>query len=125
MELSLGFSILSIPNAILLGVVVAIVDIMPILGTGAILIPWSIIGFVLGNTKIGVGMLIMYLIITAVRQALEPRVVGQQIGLHPVVTLICMFVGVQLLGIIGLFMFPIIVTILKKMNDEGTIHLFK
>ncbi len=124
-ELSLGFSILNIPNAILLGVVVAIVDIMPILGTGAILIPWSIIGFVLGNTKIGIGMLIMYLIITAVRQALEPRVVGQQIGLHPVVTLICMFVGVQLLGILGLFMFPIIVTILKKMNDEGTIHLFK
>lgn len=124
-ELSIGFSILNIPNAIVLGVVVAIVDIMPILGTGAILIPWSIIGFVLGNTKIGIGMLILYLIITAVRQALEPRVVGQQIGLHPVVTLICMFVGAQLLGILGLFLLPILVTILKKMNDEGTIHIFK
>lgn len=124
-ELSIGFSILDIPNAIVLAVVVAIVDIMPILGTGAILIPWSIIGFVLGSTKIGIGMLILYLIITTVRQSLEPKVVGQQIGLHPVVTLICMFVGAQMLGILGLFLFPVLVTILKKMNDEGTIHLFK
>ena len=124
-ELSIGFSILNIPNAMLLGAVVAIVDVMPILGTGAILIPWSIIGFILGNTKIGIGMIILYLIITAVRQALEPKIVGQQIGLHPVVTLICMFLGVRLLGIVGLFLFPFVATMIKKMNDEGTIHLFK
>lgn len=98
---------------------------MPILGTGAVLIPWVILSFAFGNTSFAIGMLILYLVITVVRQTLEPRIVGDQIGLHPVVTLICMFIGTSLFGVLGLFLFPITATILKKMNDEGAIHLFK
>ncbi|MDF2588702.1 MAG: putative rane protein [Anaerocolumna sp.] len=124
-ELAVGFLILKVPNAILLGAIVAIVDILPILGTGAVLLPWAIIAFIFGKTTFGIGMLVLYIIITAVRQTLEPKIVGQQIGLHPVVTLICIFVGAQLLGVIGIFLLPVTATILKKMNDEGTIHLFK
>lgn len=124
-ELSIGFSLLNIPNPILLGAIVAIVDILPILGTGAVLLPWAIIALALNWTELGLGILVLYIIITVVRQTLEPRVIGQQIGLHPVVTLICIFVGAQFLGVVGLFMLPITATILKKMNDEGTIHLFK
>ena len=124
-ELSTGFWILGIPNPFLIGLLVAIVDVMPILGTGAVLIPWAIIALVIGNTKVGIGMLILYVIITAVRQAIEPKIVGQQIGLHPLVTLILMYVGAQLMGILGLMLLPIIATILVKMNKDGTIHLFK
>lgn len=123
-ELSIGFSVLGISNPFLVAFLVAVVDIMPILGTGAVLIPWAIIGFIFGDTTLGIGMLVLYIVITVVRQTLEPKVVGQQIGLHPIVTLMCMFVGAQLFGIIGLFLLPITATILKKMNDEGTIHLF-
>lgn len=125
LELSTGFFILGIPNPFLFGLLVAIVDIMPILGTGAVLIPWAVISLVIGNTKVGIGMLLLYVIITAVRQAIEPKIVGQQIGLHPLVTLILMYVGAQLMGILGLMLLPIIATILVKMNKEGTIHLFK
>ncbi len=124
-ELSAGFWILGIPNPFLIGLLVAIVDVMPILGTGAVLIPWAIIALVIGNTKVGFGMLILYVIITAVRQTIEPKIVGQQIGLHPLVTLILMYVGAQLMGILGLMLLPIIATILVKMNKDGTIHLFK
>lgn len=124
-ELSLGFWILKIPNAFLLGALVAIIDVLPILGTGAVLLPWSIIAFVLGNTKVGIGMLLLYLIVTAIRQTIEPKIVGQQIGLHPILTLLLMFVGAQLMGVLGLLLLPIIATIIKKLNDEGTIHLFK
>lgn len=124
-ELSLGFWILGIPNPILFGGLIAIIDVMPILGTGAVLLPWSIIALVMGNTKIGIGMLIVYIVITAVRQTIEPRIVGQQIGLHPIVTLILMYVGAQLMGVLGLLILPIIATILVKLNEEGTIHLFK
>lgn len=124
-ELSIGFFIIGIPNAVLLGLLVAIVDIMPILGTGAILLPWSIISFALGNFKIGIGMLVLYIVITVVRQTIEPRIVGQQIGLHPIVTLILMFVGAQLMGVLGLLLLPIIATLLVKLNKEGTIHIFK
>ncbi len=124
-ELSIGFWIIGIPNPFLFGLLVAIVDVMPILGTGAVLIPWAIIAFIIGNTKVGFGILILYIIITAVRQTIEPKIVGQQIGLHPLVTLILMYVGVQLMGVLGLMLLPIIATILVKMNNDGTIHLFK
>lgn len=124
-ELSIGFLIIGIPNAILFGLLVAIVDIMPILGTGAVLLPWSIIAFALGNLRVGIGMLILYIVITAVRQTIEPRILGKQIGLHPIVTLILMFVGAQLMGVLGLLLLPIIATLLVKLNEEGTIHIFK
>ena len=125
LELSLGFLILGIPNPLLLAGLIALIDIMPILGTGAVLLPWSIISFILGNTKIGIGILLLYIIITAVRQTIEPKIVGQQIGLHPILTLILMYVGAQLMGVLGLLILPIIATILVKLNKDGTIHLFK
>lgn len=124
-ELSLGFWILGIPTPFLFGLLVAIIDIMPILGTGAILLPWSVIAFIMGNTKIGMGMLILYIIITVVRQVIEPKIVGQQIGLYPIVTLVLMYVGAQLMGVLGLLILPIMATILIKLNKEGSIHLFK
>lgn len=124
-ELSLGFWIMGIPTPYLFGGLVAIIDIMPILGTGAVIIPWSIIAFILGNTKIGAGMLILYITITVVRQVIEPKIVGQQIGLHPIVTLILMYVGAQLMGLLGLLTLPILATILVKLDSEGSIYLFR
>ena len=125
LELSLGFWILGIPNPFLFGVLIAIIDVMPILGTGAVLLPWAIISLVIGNTKVGIGMLLLYVIITAVRQTIEPRIVGQQIGLHPILTLILMYVGAQLMGVLGLLILPIIATIIVKLNEDGSIHFYK
>ncbi len=125
MELSIGFLILGIPNPFLYGALIAIVDVLPILGTGAVLIPWASVALILGNAKLGIGMFILYIIITAVRQAIEPKIVGQQIGLHPIITLILMYVGAQLMGVLGLLLLPVIATIIKTLNDEGTIHVFK
>lgn len=124
-ELSIGFSLLGVKTPLLIGFIVAVVDILPILGSGSVLIPWAIISFVFHRTAFGIGMLVVYAVITVIRQILEPKVVGNQIGLHPVITLICMFVGAQLMGVLGLFLLPISATIIKKMNDDGAIHLFK
>lgn len=124
-ELAIGFLILGVPNSFLWAAVISLVDLLPILGTGAVLIPWVVLAFLFKKTSFAIGMLILYIVITIVRQTLEPRVVGQQIGLHPLVTLICMFVGAQLLGVLGLLLLPIAATIIKKMNDEGTIRIFK
>ena len=124
-ELCIGLLILRIPHPILLAMLIAIVDVLPVLGTGTVVIPWAVVCLVLGNLPLGIGLLVLYAIITVVRQLLEPKVVGQQIGLHPLITLICMFVGAQLFGVIGLFGLPIAATIIKNLNDTGTIHLFK
>lgn len=125
LELSIGFWILGIPNPFLFGAMIAVIDVLPILGTGAVLLPWAVIALILGNTKLGIGMFILYIIITAVRQTIEPKIVGQQIGLHPIITLILMYVGAQLMGVLGLLLLPVIATIIKTLNDEGTIHLLK
>ena len=80
---------------------------------------------ILGNTFLGVGILVLYLVITVVRQTLEPKIIGSQVGLHPIVTLLCIYAGAQLIGVVGIFAFPVIATVIKKLNDEGTIHVIR
>ena len=124
-ELSVGFTVLGVKSSVLVGAVVAIIDILPVLGTGAVLIPWSLLSLILGDYKMFIGLGIMYIVITVVRNILEPRFVSEQIGLNPLVTLFFMFLGLQSVGVLGMFAFPIIVMVLKKLQDAGYIRLWK
>lgn len=124
-ELALGLSILGVRNSILLALVIGLLDALPVIGTGTVMVPWIIYQMITGKTSLAIGLLILYVIIFVVRQFLEPTVVGDSIGLHPIVILICLFVGVRLFGLIGLFLFPIAITILKKLNDDKVISIFK
>ena len=89
------------------------------------MIPWTIITAIMGSHGLALGLLVVYLVITVVRNIIEPKIVGSQIGLHPVVTLVSMFVGAQLLGVLGLFGFPIGLSLLRYLNETGSIRLFK
>lgn len=124
-ELSIGLSILGIEDAIVIAVLIAILDILPAIGTGGILIPWAIIELIRGNIYVAVGLLIIYIIVLIVRNILEPKIVGQQIGLHPILMLICIFIGVKLFGFLGLFILPIMAIIIKSLNDSGKINIYK
>lgn len=124
-ELFIGFSILGINKAIILAAIIAVIDILPILGTGGVLIPWSVYLVLSGNYTLAAGMIILYLIILVVRQVIEPKIVGSQVGLHPVLTLASMFVGLHFFGILGMFGFPITLSFIKNLNDRGVIHIFK
>ncbi len=118
-ELSLGFFILRLPYPALFGIIVAIVDILPVLGTGLILLPWGVICLMMGKFFLGVGLLLLYIFITIIRNIVEPKLVGEQIGLHPLLTLISMFLGLQLFGLLGLFLFPVTLSIIVQFwNDE-------
>jgi sporulation integral membrane protein YtvI len=118
-ELAIGLSLMHVKGSVPLALLIGIVDILPILGVGTVLIPWSIIMFILGNSAMGAGLLVLYVIITAVRQSLEPHVVGNQIGLYPLVTLLCMFVGLELFGFWGLFLLPVGATIAMHIYREN------
>lgn len=124
-ELSIGFFIVGIDNAIPLAAMIAVIDILPVLGTGTVMIPWFIIEFIRGNISLGIALFIIYIIITVIRNILEPKLVGDQIGLHPLVTLVCIFVGLRLAGFAGMFGLPIAVTIIKSLHDQGKILFFK
>lgn len=124
-ELSIGLSVIGISNAILIALTIALFDVLPVLGTGGIMVPWVIITFLQGNYPTAIGLLVVYITITIIRNILEPKIVGGQLGLHPVVTLMCMFVGANMFGIIGLFGFPITLSLLRHLSNTGTINLFK
>ena len=123
-ELSIGFLILGVDNAIALAAIIAVVDVLPVLGTGAILIPWGIIGLLSGDFLIGFGMLILYLAIVLVRNFFEPKIIGDQVGLHPLATLASMFVGLRFAGVFGMLGFPIAIIIISGLQKRGTISLF-
>ena len=124
-ELSIGLTVLKVPGAVLIAACIAVFDILPVLGTGGIMIPWGIICLIMGKWVLGVGLLILYVIITVIRNIIEPKLVGYQVGLHPVVTLLSMLLGLQFFGLIGLFGFPITLSLVKNLNDRGVIHIFK
>ena len=125
LELSLGLTILRVDNAFVIALGIAVFDILPVLGTGGIMIPWGLIKLLQGDVSLALGIGVVYGIVTIIRNIIEPKIVGSQIGLHPVVTLMSMFVGVQIFGAIGLFGLPIGLSILKQMADDGTIGLFQ
>ena len=124
-ELSIGMTLIDINHAVLVALIIALFDILPVLGTGGIMIPWTMLTALQGNYTIALGLLVIYVVITIIRNIIEPKIVGSQLGLHPVVTLCSMFVGAQLLGVIGLFGFPIALSLLRYLNDHGVIKLFR
>lgn len=124
-EILTGLSILKVNYALPIAAIIAILDIMPVVGTGGILIPWAIVELILKNYTLGVGLLLLYLTVTVVRNVIEPRIVGHQIGLHPIITITVMYAGLRLFGFFGLLVAPIIAILVKYLNDTGKIHLFK
>lgn len=124
-ESAIGLSLLGVGNAIGISLIIALVDIFPVLGTGTILVPWALIEFFNGNVTEAIGLGVLYAVITIIRQVLEPRVVGESIGLYPLITLISMFLGVKFFGAIGLLGLPVVVTIIVKLHEEGTIHIWR
>ncbi len=124
-ELSIGLLILRQEKALLLALLIAFFDIFPIIGAGFFLVPWGIATIASGTLAKGFGLIALYVIITVIRQFLEPRIVGHQVGLHPLVTLMAMLVGTKLFGGIGLLGLPIACAIIKSLDDTGVIHVLR
>jgi len=101
-----GLLILRSPYALLLGLLFAILDFLPIIGTGAVLIPWALISLVAGNVQQAVGLGIMYGIITITRQVMQPKILGDQMGAHPLASLMSIFIGFRIFGLLGLVIGP-------------------
>lgn len=124
-ELLVGLSILDVTYALPLAAIIAVLDIMPIIGTGGVIIPWAIVELILKNYRTGGGLLILYVTVTVVRNIVEPRIVGHQIGLHPIITITAMYAGLRLFGFAGFIIAPVVAILVKYLNDTGKIHLFK
>lgn len=113
--LSVGFLLLKIPHALLWAGAVCLVDILPILGTGTVLIPWSLVCFLQGDSLRAVGLLAIYTIVSLLRSVLEPRFVGKQLGLDPLVTLLSLYAGYRIWGVPGMLLAPILAVAVSQM----------
>lgn len=112
-------------NIIALSLIIAVLDILPVIGTGTFMVPWAIYSLITGKLGLAIGLFVVYSIIYIVRQIIEPKIVGGTVDLPPFVTLMGMYIGSQLFGVIGIFLVPILIIIIKLLNDEGIIHIWK
>ncbi|MBO5129987.1 MAG: sporulation integral membrane protein YtvI [Oscillospiraceae bacterium] len=106
--IALGFTVLRIPYAPLWAALTALVDAFPVLGSGTVLIPWSLVSFALGDRLRAFGLLGVYAAAAVTRSALEPRLVGRQLGLDPLATLVALYVGYRLWGLAGMLLAPML-----------------
>ncbi|MDR2752774.1 MAG: sporulation integral membrane protein YtvI [Oscillospiraceae bacterium] len=130
-ELVLGLLLLKLLNGFdgkyLLSIALAtsFVDLLPVLGTGSVMIPWAIYNLIMGNMVMGVGLIVMWVVMLVVRQIIEPKLIASNLGLPPVATLAGMYIGLQLFGFIGMLIVPLLLILLKALNDEGVVKLWK
>ncbi len=119
-----AMKILDVQYALTLALIIAVADILPVLGPGTIYVPWIIWEFISGRIGMGIALLVAYVIISAVRQFLEPKIIGDNIGLHPLVTLMSLYVGLKLGGVVGMIMGPVCVVIFIAIYRTGVLDRY-
>jgi len=117
----IGFYILRVKYALTIGIICGILDILPLFGPSLIFIPWIIFSLIMGNIKFTMGLLALYVITIVSRQILQAKVIGANLGLHPILTLTSIYLGVQIFGFAGLFIGPLVVVIVKTLIQSGII----
>ncbi|MBQ6540823.1 MAG: sporulation integral membrane protein YtvI [Oscillospiraceae bacterium] len=125
LELTAGFLLLRIPHHLLMALITSLIDALPVLGVGTVLLPWSLVQLITGNPTLALGLAVLYAAVTMIRSLLEPKLISAQLGLNPVAALIAIYAGFSCIGVAGMILFPAGLMILKQMNDEGIIKLWK
>jgi len=118
----IGLLLLGVKSAFAIGLMIGFVDLLPYLGVGIVMIPWALYSYMTDNLALGIGLTILYAVILVTRQVLEPKVLASSIGLDPLAMLVGMFAGLQLFGMLGLIIGPVILVILVAFNRAGVFH---
>jgi sporulation integral membrane protein YtvI len=110
---TLGLIILREPYALLLGITIGFIDALPLFGAGWVLMPWAVYHFITGRYAFGVGLVIIYGTVFLVKQLLTPKILGSQIGIHPLIVLISLYAGLRMFGAPGIIIGPVVAVCLK------------
>lgn len=120
--LAASFLLLRIPHGLVWSVVIAVVDALPVLGCGIVLVPWSMICLLQDRQLMGFGLLGTYVLVFLVRSALEPRLLGKELGLDPLVTLIAIYAGYRLLGLVGMLLAPLCAVVITRLSAKKSLY---
>ncbi|HYG60165.1 MAG TPA: sporulation integral membrane protein YtvI [Symbiobacteriaceae bacterium] len=121
----IGLELIGAQYSVTMGVVVGVADLMPVLGPAAVYLPWIAYCFLFGDKIFGIKLLILYAVVAGVRQVLEAKVVGDQIGLHPLAILVSLYLGFHFLGALGFVAGPLLAILLKSMIKSGLLPIFQ
>ncbi len=124
-EMLLLFLLLGVDYALVLALAAAVIDALPLFGAGTLLLPWAAFELIAGDPGLGLGLAIGYAAATILRSCIQAKLLGDQLGLHPIATLLAIYAGWKAMGIWGMLLFPIAAISVKKLNDGGIIHLWK
>jgi sporulation integral membrane protein YtvI len=117
--LLLGFAIIGVPYPLLWATLTALVDLLPVLGVGAVLVPWAILLFLQKKVAMGAGLLILYGVMLILRQIIEPRLLGKSLGVHPLLALFAGFAGLKLFGVAGMILGPMAAVGIRGLLGDG------
>ena len=124
-ELLAAFLLLKIPSPAALAGITAVVDALPLFGSGVILAPWAVYCLLLGQSARGLGLLISWGVVSLVRSCIEAKLLGDQIGLHPLASLMAMYVGWRVWSVWGMLLFPMLLVTARQLNDRGVVRLWR
>ncbi|ASS76181.1 sporulation integral membrane protein YtvI [Tumebacillus algifaecis] len=119
----IGLWILGVKYALAVALIIVIVDVLPVLGTGAVIVPWAAYVFVTGNNSLAVGLMILYMAIVIFRRIIEPKILGNSLGISALATLVSMYLGFMVFGVIGLIAGPALIILYQALRDAGFFHI--
>src|SRR5699024_2333761 len=115
----ISLSILRIEHALTIALLATAADLLPFVGTGIVFVPWIAYLFITGNYAMTINLLIIYMFIVISRQIIEPKVISANIGLHPLSALLALFIGIKIWGLLGVFIAPTLLVLLKALQQAG------
>ncbi len=124
-EIWAGLSIIGVKYSALIAALIAIFDILPVVGSGLILAPWAIISIIIGDIGLAIGLFVLWAVLCVVRQIIEPKIVGNSVGMHPFLTLFAMLAGNFIYGGIGILLVPITLALCQSLNSAGVVKIYK
>lgn len=123
--LFIGLLLIGQDYALLLGLLIALVDALPVFGIGTVLIPWVLVCLLVGDVPRGIALVALYAVISLVRSIMEPKIMAAQAGLSPLVALAAMYIGFCTFGVWGMILFPILLLFVKQLHDGGYLKIWK
>ncbi len=124
-EVGIGLRLLGVQNALFIALLVAVVDLLPVLGSGIVLVSWGAVMVASGNLPMGAGLFLLWGVVGLVRSILEPKIVGDNIGLHPIITITAMYFGLQTFGVVGMLSLPLVCLVALRLHKEGILKVYR
>ena len=116
----IGLSLLRVEHSPIIALLIAFLDILPVIGVGTVLVPWSVISLALGNKFLGIGLILLFVVNAVLRQFIEPKILGKSLNLHPLVSLGAIYLGYAIFGFMGLFILPLVAVAVSAVLKDNS-----